>query len=60
MTPEQQHAIAQEVETRDGSRRLSCHKAFQLAGKLGLSLADLGKYCEEEKIKISSCQLGCF
>jgi hypothetical protein len=60
MTPEQKHLLLQETEEVNGKKRLACHKAFQLAGRLNISLAEIGRACEEEGIKIASCQLGCF
>jgi hypothetical protein len=43
---------------KDG--RLSCEKAHELAKELNVSLRELGALCDELKIKITACQLGCF
>lgn len=40
--------------------RLSCKEAWQLADDLGVEKSDVGKAADELKIKIHSCQLGCF
>lgn len=40
--------------------RLSCEKAHNLSRELNVSLQEIGAICNELKIKISSCQLGCF
>jgi hypothetical protein len=40
--------------------RLSCEKAHELSEKLNVPLREIGALCNEMKIKISSCQLGCF
>jgi hypothetical protein len=40
--------------------RLSCEKAHALSGELKISLAEIGALCNELKIRISQCQLGCF
>jgi hypothetical protein len=40
--------------------RLSCEKAHDLARELNVSLQEIGAVCNELKIKISACQLGCF
>ncbi|MCR3921672.1 MAG: hypothetical protein NUK65_04025 [Firmicutes bacterium] len=40
--------------------RLQCARAYQLATEHNLKLWQIGKVCEEEKIKIAGCQLGCF
>jgi len=42
------------------SNRLSCEKAHELAKELNTSLQEIGVLCNEMKIKIASCQLGCF
>jgi hypothetical protein len=45
---------------RDGRKVLPCAKAFELSEKYGIALKDIGEWCTENGIKISSCQLGCF
>jgi hypothetical protein len=40
--------------------RISCREAHQLAEKLGVRLSEIGKACNEAKIKIKACELGCF
>ncbi len=40
--------------------RLSCEKAHELANKLNVPLSEIGRLCNEMKVKISACQLGCF
>ena len=42
------------------NNRLSCEKAHELAKKHNISLQEIGALCNELKIKIASCQLGCF
>ncbi len=44
----------------DRKPTLSCAAAFALNRQFGISLDDIGHICDEAKIKISSCQLGCF
>jgi hypothetical protein len=56
MTKEQQEAIRKEVE----DNRLSCETAHWLAKELNLSLAEIGRFCDEEGIRVKDCQLGCF
>jgi hypothetical protein len=41
-------------------KKISCKKAFEIASELNISILEVGKACNREKIKISSCQLGCF
>jgi hypothetical protein len=43
-----------------GKNRLPCAKAFELAEELGISKKEIGRICNENDIKISVCQLGCF
>ncbi len=40
--------------------RLSCEKAHELSAALRIPLREIGVLCNELKIKISTCQLGCF
>lgn len=40
--------------------KLSCTQAHRLADELKISPEDIGKVCDELKIKIASCELGCF
>ena len=40
--------------------RLTCPMAFQIAQEEKCSAAEVGQTCNELKIKINSCQLGCF
>jgi len=43
---------------RDG--RLSCTTARKLARELQVSPREIGQACDELKIKIHACELGCF
>ncbi len=40
--------------------RISCSAARQLAEKLEIPYSVVGKACNEAKIKIFACELGCF
>lgn len=40
--------------------KLPCAKAFQLAEELGVAQKKIGDTANQLKIKINSCQLGCF
>jgi len=40
--------------------KIPCARAFLLAQELDLPKARLGELCNELKIKIIQCQLGCF
>ena len=51
------HAAA--VDT-DGKKMLTCASALELAGMFGIEATEIGNICNEEKIKLHKCQLGCF
>ncbi len=40
--------------------RLSCAQAFQLSEEFKVSLKEIGRFCDDEGIKIKNCRLGCF
>jgi hypothetical protein len=44
----------------DGKKKLTCGKAFQIAQKHSVSLKEIGDSCNDNKVKIAKCQLGCF
>ncbi|MFC2170287.1 hypothetical protein ACFLRM_07000 [Acidobacteriota bacterium] len=44
----------------NGKKKLGCTKAFELAKIFHLEPIKIGKSCNQLKIKITNCQLGCF
>ena len=45
----------------DGNgKTLKCADAFKLAASHGAELAEIGRICNQNKVKICNCQLGCF
>lgn len=44
----------------DGRRTLACASALRLAEECGVSPARIGRFCNEQGIRIARCQLGCF
>lgn len=49
------------LKTRSGEeKQLQCTEAFKIANDLEVSLAEVGKSCNELGIKLVACQLGCF
>ncbi len=52
--------IIESIQTASENNRLSCEKARELARDLNISLQEIGAICNELKIKIAACQLGCF
>jgi hypothetical protein len=52
--------IIEAVRTASVDHRLSCERAHELARELGVPLGEIGIACNELRIKITACQLGCF
>ncbi|MBL7187689.1 MAG: hypothetical protein ISS70_15310 [Phycisphaerae bacterium] len=40
--------------------RLTCAEAFELAEKFDAEIAEVGRICNQNNVKICKCQLGCF
>ncbi|HUK39056.1 MAG TPA: hypothetical protein VLV30_08085 [Methanomicrobiales archaeon] len=41
-------------------KELPCPKAFEISEKYGIPKMEIARYCNENRIKIRKCQLGCF
>ena len=54
------HAITETAKEIDGKKKLSCAQAFQIAERFGVPKIQVGKTCNENGIRITHCQLGCF
>jgi len=52
--------IVEAIQTASENNQLSCEKAHDLAKDMNTSLQEIGAICNELKIKITACQLGCF
>ncbi len=52
--------IIEAVQAASLNSRLSCEKAHELSRTLNVTLREIGEICNNLKIKISACQLGCF
>ena len=52
--------LIQAIQNAAVNNRLTCERAHLLAGELKVTLKELGAICNELKIKISGCRLGCF
>lgn len=44
----------------DNRKKLSCAEAFELARKHEARIIEIGNICNQNKIRICKCQLGCF
>jgi len=53
-------AIQGAAGEREGRVTLRCADAFRIAGEYSVGVGLIGELCNELKIKIVQCQLGCF
>jgi hypothetical protein len=61
MSPGNIPRLIETLKTRAGEeKRLPCTEAFKIARDLEVSVAEVGRACNELGIKIIACQLGCF
>jgi len=56
----EQEDIKRAVEQEAKNGHLSCTEARALAERLGVDYSQVGKACNEIKVKIHACELGCF
>lgn len=42
------------------TNEILCPQAFAVSEKYGISKKDIAAYCNQNKVKIRGCQLGCF
>ncbi len=52
--------IIEAIRAASEADRLTCEKAHDLSRALNVPLREIGELCNELKIKIADCQLGCF
>ena len=46
---------------KDGEKvKLRCADALNIAKKFGVKPLEIGRICNQKKIRMSQCQLGCF
>ena len=49
------------LKAADGDRKtLTCAEAFTIAQDHEAGLTEIGRICNDNEVKICSCQLGCF
>lgn len=53
-------AVKKATSEAGGKETLSCKKAFVLAAQFNIQPSEIGCICNQQKIKIVGCQLGCF
>ncbi|MBN1593542.1 MAG: hypothetical protein JW941_09910 [Candidatus Coatesbacteria bacterium] len=59
-TEELMSAISAASYAEGDRQRLNCKDAFAIAERLGLGLNEISRACNQNNIRISKCQLGCF
>lgn len=52
--------LFEEIKKKAVNGRISCSAARELAKELKISPLEVGKACDELRIKIYGCELGCF
>lgn len=52
--------IAEKLKEKAPKGKISCHEARLLAQEMQIEPATIGELCDVLKIKICSCELGCF
>jgi len=52
--------IEKYCELKDDRIFIKCSNAFKAAEELNISVTEMGKLCNQNKIKVLGCQLGCF
>jgi hypothetical protein len=61
MSPDELAGIVRDRSREvDGRRILTCAEALSLAREFGVEPGQIGCICNQEKIRLGSCQLGCF
>lgn len=59
--PEQiAEAIKSAARPVQGKLKLNCAAAFEIAARFEVTPATVGRICNQQNIRISNCQLGCF
>jgi hypothetical protein len=53
-------AVVARARESDGDKSLTCAQAFKLARDFDAKLIEIGRICNQQKIRICRCQLGCF
>ncbi len=53
-------AVKNRLHSEGRKEKLTCGEAFGLAKDFDVTIVEIGRICNSNKIKISKCQLGCF
>jgi hypothetical protein len=52
--------LIEAIQEASEANRLTCEKAHDLSRTLNVPLREIGELCNDLKIRITACQLGCF
>lgn len=52
--------IAEKLKEKAPKGKISCHEARLLAQEFDVEPGVIGELCDELKIKVCACELGCF
>ena len=52
--------IHQEILKQAKDGKIACRQCFEIAQEYAAPLKAIGDVCNEESIRITACQLGCF
>ena len=55
-----QKTLEEAVKEKSKNGKLACKTAWQIAWELDIEVKEVGRYCNENNIKIVACELGCF
>ena len=53
-------AVIEAASETDGTKKLTCAKAFELAREFETEVIEIGRICNRHNIRMCECQLGCF
>lgn len=54
------NAVLERAQDSGDRKKLTCTEAFQIARELNVEVAEIGRICNRQNIRICKCQLGCF
>jgi hypothetical protein len=54
------NAVLERAKEIDGKKKLACAEAFKLTREFQVGVIEIGRICNQQKIRICKCQLGCF
>ncbi len=57
---EEKDKVVDKLKEVAAEGKISCTQAREVAKDLEIELAEIGKLCDDNDIKIYGCELGCF